>query len=383
MIPALYIHIPFCASICPFCSFAVRPDRLENHTPYFQHVRHEFGEMQHDLGPELTKVRSVYFGGGTPSRLLLDELREWVDWLHRVAGFESQAQWSIEANPEDMSPAYAEGLAELGFNRVSIGVQSFQEAGLRKLKRQHTPEKARRAVGVTLDSGFFDFNLDLMFGYPGQNKEMLLEDLAEMVSWTPSHISVYCLNIEEKTPLHRRGNWQQWQNDHEELISAMYHRIVEYLQENGYQQYEVSNFARKGYQSRQNLLNWNGRDYLGLGMGAHSLVNGWRWGNYRRWVDYRNSLAACRVPRHYHEQLSRIQLRDEQLMLGLRMNKGINLSGFQAAFDLDLEKCWKIRLEELRQAGMAIMDRGRLKLSVKGMLLADSITAELASLLEE
>lgn len=383
MVPALYVHIPFCSHICPFCSFAVRPDRFRSHRSYFAFVKREFRLLQDRSGLDLTRVRSVYFGGGTPSRLSLEELREWIEWLNDTAGFHPRAQWSIEANPEDLTPAYAGGLAELGFNRVSIGVQSFQDDCLQLLQRRHSAGNARLAVTALLESGISDFNLDLMFGYPGQSRDSLLADLTEMIAWEPTHLSVYCLNIEERTPLFRKPAWQQWQNENEDQISDMYHLIVDCLAENGFRQYEVSNFARKGRQSRQNLLNWNGRDYLGLGMGAHSLVNGERWGNHKRWVDYKTALAGGVPPRQYREKLDRTQLRDERLMLGLRMNKGLNLSGFQGNFNLDLDSCWLTRLSELEEAGLLTRRGGRLRLTVSGMLLADTITAELAALLEE
>jgi len=383
MIRALYVHVPFCAHICPFCSFAVRPDHVRNHTPYFQHLKREFSLLQAEQDLNLAGVRSVYFGGGTPSRLSLDELRAWVEWLTEIAGCSPGTCRSIEANPEDLGREYAGGLLELGFNRVSIGVQSFQENCLEILQRRHTPQMARQAVTALLEVGISDVNLDLMFGYPGQSLELLLRDLAELVDWAPAHVSVYCLTIEERTALSRKPAWRRWQDENEDLLVDMYHLIVEFLAGNGYRQYEVSNFSRKGRQSRHNLLNWGSRDYLGLGMGAHSLVGGARWGNHRRWADYRKALADGSLPRQYHDKLNRTQLRDEQLLLGLRMNKGLNLTGFQSAFDLKLADCWAERLRELAGAGMLVVERGRLRLTVKGMLLADTITAELAALLEK
>ncbi len=382
MIHALYLHIPFCHKICPFCSFAVRPDHHEKHAPYFELVKKEFELLKQEFDLDFSKVRSIYFGGGTPSRLSLVDLEEWVVWLAEVTGAGIQAQWSIEVNPEDMSSSYANGLVEMGFNRISLGIQSFSEECLKKLQRHHTPEDCRHAIHNILEADISDFNLDLMFGYPDQSLGQLQADLAELVRLKPTHISAYCLNIEEKTPLAKRPEWQKWQDTNEQEIATMFSCIVDFLADHGYRQYEISNFAKKGYQSRQNLINWNGKNYLGLGMGAHSLLDQQRWGNYKRWVDYKRALLAGRAPHQFLESLNVSQKRDEILMLSLRQKKGLNLSGFESAFTLDLKFLWHHRLEELRKADLVIIEHGRIRLTTAGMMLADAITADLSALLE-
>lgn len=333
--------------------------------------------------PDLSRVCSVYFGGGTPSRLSLAELQYWIDWLNETIDFSARTQWSIEVNPEDLSAPYASGLLRLGFNRISIGVQSFRDDGLQTLGRQHTAQMAREAIRNAQKAGFTDINLDLMFGYPRQDLKGVQVDLAEMVRWNPTHVSVYCLNIEDKTPLARKMAWQKWQNDQEVVISDMYGWIVDYLADNGYRQYEVSNFSLKGQQSRQNLFNWNGREYLGLGMGAHSFIKKRRWGNHRRWVDYKADLQVDRLPQQFQETLTAIQEQDEKLMLSLRQNKGLNLAAFEKALNPALAGPWKKRIAELQESGLAIADRGRLRLTGSGMLLADAITTDLSALLDK
>ncbi|MBT3225607.1 MAG: radical SAM family heme chaperone HemW [Deltaproteobacteria bacterium] len=381
-IPALYIHIPFCQKICPFCSFAVRRDDLQKHTPYFDMVKKEFALLTRAIPLDFSGIKSIYFGGGTPSRLPLTTLEQWVAWLDEKIGGKSRAQRSIEANPEDLSLAYGTGLVHLGFNRISLGVQSFWGQGLELLKRQHTPADSRQAISNVLQVGINDFNLDLMFGYPGQRLEHLQADLAEFVHWKPTHISAYCLNIEERTPLFKKPQWQRWQDDNETLIADMYRQVVLFLEDHGYRQYEVSNFAKKGHQSKQNLYNWCGKNYLGLGMGAHSLVYSQRWGNHKRWVDYKNALTAGRLPQQYHESLDLMNKRDEVLMLNLRQKKGLNLPSFESVYALDLEAVWGDELEKLESAGLVKTTSHRLQLTIAGLLLADEITAVLASLLD-
>lgn len=382
MIPALYIHIPFCQKICPFCSFAVRGDDQKMHTPYFEMVKEEFALLSQTTSLNFSGIKSIYFGGGTPSRLPLIALDQWVAWLNEKIGCISRIQRSIEINPEDMSFSYGSGLVDLGFNRVSLGVQSFRGQGLKQLKRQHTPQDSRQAISNILQTGIEDFNLDLMFGYPGQRLEHLQADLTEFVQWNPTHISAYCLNIEERTPLFKKPQWQQWQDENEVLITDMYREVVLFLEEHGYRQYEVSNFAKKGFHSKQNLYNWCGKEYLGLGMGAHSLVSSQRWGNHKRWVDYKRSLSAGRLPQKYHESLDLENKRDEVLILNLRQKKGLNLSAFESAYAPGSFTVWKDELEKLQSVGLAKIVNHRLQLTTSGMLLADEITTGLASRLD-
>ncbi|NQU65680.1 MAG: radical SAM family heme chaperone HemW [SAR324 cluster bacterium] len=381
-IHALYIHIPFCQKICPFCSFAVCRNDLQKHSPYFEMVKKEFDYLTHLMPLDFSGIQSVYFGGGTPSQLSLRSIGAWVAWLTEKVDASRQTQWSIEINPEDLSSEYGVGLVRLGFKRFSLGVQTFWGQGLERLKRQHTAEDSRQAITNVLRTGIEDFNLDLMFGYPDQSFKNLQSDLMEFVQWEPTHISAYCLSIEKKTPLYRKPQWQKWQDDNEKKIAAMYGQIVSFLGDYGYQQYEISNFAKKGYQSRQNLCNWSGENYLGLGMGAHSLIFPTRWGNHKRWVDYKNSLQAEHLPQQYHETLDFFERRDEALILSLRQNKGVDLSAFESEFGLDLSMYWGEELEKMKASGLVKITDHRLQLTVSGMLVADEITAVLASLLD-
>ncbi|MCP4754030.1 MAG: radical SAM family heme chaperone HemW [Proteobacteria bacterium] len=380
-IPAVYIHVPFCQKVCPFCSFAVVRDDRRKHARYFDLLAEELALFKKEKGIVLSGVRSVYFGGGSPSRLSGSELERLVAWLHRQIAAAADTQWSIEINPEDVSLEYARILKGLGFSRASLGVQSFSRSGLRKLGRTHTPEQSRMAIGVLREAGFKDLNLDLMFAYPGQSHESLVADLEEFVQLNPTHLSVYCLNIEEKTAIYRKSDWKRWQSDNEDLIARMYKTVVRFLEANGFRQYEISNFAKKGYRSRQNLLNWSGRNYLGIGMGAHSLLVPNRWGNFKRWVDYNRALESGRLPHEYCEVLDETAQRDEELMIGLRLSKGLNLSEFSAKYGIRLSALWREKLGILRKNHLARIEKDNLILTVEGMLLADEIAASLAALI--
>ena len=378
---ALYISIPFCNKICPFCSFAVIRDDPYKHRPYIEMIRKEFRLLISQREFVLSEFQSIYFGGGTPSRLSPVLLSSFVDWLHQTLPISSKAHWSIEVNPEDITASVAQNLSHLGFSRVSIGVQSFQTEGLRQLGRIHHPQQSRDAIKHLRQAGFKDINLDLLFGYPGQTLENLNKDLDEFILWDPSHISIYGLTIEEKTKFARIPYLAKWQRENELLISQMYEIIAQSLTQHRLIHYEISNFAKPGFESMQNIIYWSGKDYLSLGLGAHSLVYPHRWGNYKRWVDYRKSLELNQLPIQVKERLSLEEEMNEALMIKLRTIEGLNLNEFSVNYQLDLENRWKEKIHGLLNSQLITIEDDQLKLTLRGKLLADEITASLASLL--
>ena len=328
---------------------------------------------------DLYDIQSIYFGGGTPSRLSRELLSSLVGWIKTLVPSSLEIQWAIEVNPEDISQPHAYEMRKLGFSRVSVGVQSFQTEALYQLGRNHHPQQSRNAIKYLRQAGFEDINLDLMIAYPGQTLDSLKKDLEEFVSWDPTHISIYLLTIEEKTNFARKPHIRKWQAENELLISQMYETVIHFLAEQGINQYEISNFAKPGYQSTQNLIYWKGKNYLGLGLGSHSLIRPRRWGNHRRWVDYRQCLENDTSPVQETEKLGAEEEKNEKLMLQLRLTEGLDLKAFSLEFQLDLDKFWKNKLDEYIRSNLAIIENDRLKLTVSGMLLADEITASLAA----
>ena len=376
---ALYIHIPFCNKICPFCSFAVIRDNTDKHAIYTEMIRKEYNLVNQEIVFDLYDIQSIYFGGGTPSRLSRELLSSLVGWIKTLVPSSLEIQWAIEVNPEDISQPHAYEMRKLGFSRVSVGVQSFQTEALYQLGRNHHPQQSRNAIKYLRQAGFEDINLDLMIAYPGQTLDSLKKDLEEFVSWDPTHISIYLLTIEEKTNFARKPHIRKWQAENELLISQMYETVIHFLAEQGINQYEISNFAKPGYQSTQNLIYWKGKNYLGLGLGSHSLIRPRRWGNHRRWVDYRQCLENDTSPVQETEKLGAEEEKNEKLMLQLRLTEGLDLKAFSLEFQLDLDKFWKNKLDEYIRSNLAIIENDRLKLTVSGMLLADEITASLAA----
>lgn len=380
---AIYIHIPFCQIICPFCAFSVLPDDRDKHDLYVRLIQKELDLIPENIKKSMLLVRSVYFGGGTPSRLAIRYIGILVKWIRQSFSVASNAHWSIELNPEDVSLPYLKALKAIGFTRISLGVQSFNDLHLNKLGRVHDAESSNKATDAIIDAGFKDINLDLMYGFPGQTIETLKADLNQFVAKKVTHISAYGLDIEEKSKLNRKKDWKVWQRDNEILITQMYETIVHYLSLNGYEQYEISNFSIPGYSSLQNDLNWGGNNYLGLGMGAHSYVHPYRWANNKRWVDYKNALNRNQLPRDFYEKLSKTQQRDETIMVQTRLSSGLNMEAFSAKYSINIEKIWKQKLKQLIDNHLISKNNNTIKLTSKGMMLADEVASSLAALIPE
>lgn len=357
---SLYIHLPFCREICPFCGFAVLKDHRPERGFYLDLLEQEWQGLLETFNPEFSALRSIYLGGGTPSRLSLSELERLCSWLPA-----RPEQMSIEANPEDISPAYARGLADLGFNRVSLGTQSFSDRHLGLLGRQHRRQDILQALAALKQAGLKNFNVDLIFGYPGQSEADLAEDLKALIDTGCTHLSAYALSIEPKTPWARKTEYAQWTRDQEEQIAAAYRRVVETCTQAGLAQYEVSNFARPGFESLQNRSNWDRENYLGLGMGAHSLVGQRRLANWRRLKEYKAALLGQGPRWDLDEALSPAQVREEQWMLGLRRPEGIEVYPSEES----------PALEQSVKQGLAKRHGARIHLTLEGLLLADELTA--------
>ena len=381
-INGIYLHIPFCRSICSFCGFPVLPNQPKKHDDYLRLIQCEMSLLVKEMQPDFSKVISVYLGGGTPSLLPVKQLTPISQILKSLIGNQS-CQWSIEINPEDGNFEYLERLISLGFNRFSLGIQSFNTDTLELISRGHKANHCFSVLNHVRQLNVSDFNIDIMFGIPGQTINDLEKDLYTALEYNPTHISAYILNIEPKTKLNRKPEWAKWQKDHEQLISSYYLKVIDILSQNGLQQYEVSNFSKPGFESFQNIINWSGKNYLGIGMGAHSFIKECRWGNFRRWKEYKESIEKNQLPQDFVDQLSFYQKRDEYLMINLRLVNGVDLKKFSHQFKCNLLEYCQRKIEQLKQQGLITLQNDQLKLSRSGMLLADEITLNLCAILPD
>ena len=376
-ISALYVHIPFCHQICPFCSFAVRKNRPSAHREYLEAVLLE--TRRRAQGITISDLESLYIGGGTPSVLSSTEIIFLMQGIRQSWPLSKDCQISLECNPEDVQSNYLGTLLSSGVNRLSIGVQSFQQEFLKNLGRNHTVEHLRMNLIALKDVGWTNFNVDLMFGLPNQTLEQFQFDVKKALEWDPTHLSFYALELAEQTPYGKseriRKSWQ----DSQEITTDMYLWATEYLVNNGWEHYEVSNFAKPNYQGRMNQMVWNGSGYLGVGVGAHSYDGKSRWGNLRPLHRYLELLEENCWPTAFTETLTQTEKANEFLMLQLRQTKGLSLKKWEDDF---APKNWMDNhfavLRAWQKEGLLNWIGNRIVLTKKGLLVADALTAELS-----
>ncbi|MDH5561622.1 MAG: radical SAM family heme chaperone HemW [Deltaproteobacteria bacterium] len=378
-IHGIYIHIPFCRHICPFCSFAVIKNDPSRQTLYLDLLKREFELLKQSFEFDFSQVESIYLGGGTPSVLKLSVLKSLVKWLRSRFLKAASCEFSLEVNPEDVTDKRMDNYYQLGINRISLGLQSFSKSSLKILERKQAKKNFFSGLERMHQAGFKNINLDFLIGYPSQSYKSFLEDMNHFTGMRPEHLSLYILNIEPRTKAFKRPDWQEWQNKNEPLIQRMYLKAVDALEKSGLKQYEVSNFSRAGFESKQNLCNWNGKNYLGMGMGAHSYTGDQRWGNHKRWVDYKNAVNNNLLPREFTEKINASKKRDEKLMIGLRLNKGIDLDKWLKENKAEPTAGFYRFMENLIKNAMAEKKGNYFALTPTGMLLADEIAATLAS----
>lgn len=357
----LYLHIPFCHRVCPYCSFY-------KHTPGNTPIGAFLDALATETGRIDTPPRTLYLGGGTPSMLSPAHLQRLFAALHLRMDFSKLQEVTLEANPATFDLAKARVMRELGVTRVSLGIQSFSASVLRTLGREHDPQQAAESVPVLREAGIPQVNIDLMFSIPGQSENDWRDTLERAIALEPDHISAYNLTYEEDTAFFeslRRGEMDA----DEDRDSRQFHLADELLGAAGYCHYETSNYARPGAESTHNQGYWRGEDYLGLGPSAVSTIGRLRSRNVADTARYVQRIGSIGTAIDDSELLSDEQWRIERIALGLRTREGI-------ALDL-LDTAGRKRADLLSQQGMAAMTDGRLALTGIGRALVDPIVADL------
>lgn len=365
MSAGLYIHLPFCVTKCPYCDFFSVTERASRHR-LVEAVLHESDLRAGGLGP----FDTLYLGGGTPSCLELELLRGLIEGLSKRLYIEPTGkEWTVELNPEDVTDELLRGLREMGFGRVSLGVQSFHDDELSFLGRRHRAAKARWAIEATRRAGFEELSLDLMYGLSSrQSAARWCGSLDQALAFEPEHLSCYLLTLAEGTPLAEQSCRGQLELPGDEASADLFLLTSERLGEAGYEHYEVSNFAHgRGHRSRHNQRYWRHVPYLGLGPSAHSFDGARRWWNIASVEGYLDGLASGSLPTEGEEVLTEADLRLEALFLGLRTSDGV---------DLELVRTipgWEAVLEALAEEGLARIVEGRVAPTVRGLLMSDGL----------
>jgi oxygen-independent coproporphyrinogen-3 oxidase len=358
----LYIHIPFCLQICPYCSFykdIAGPGKAD---PLVDAVIREAELFGHASAPH-----TVFIGGGTPTALSVSQLERLFAGLQKHLDLSAVEEFTIEMNPATVTTRKAELLRGFGVNRVSMGVQSWDPQLLKVLGRVHDAEQVRKSFAILRAAGFDNLNLDLIYGVPGQTLSQWEDSVRQTAELQPEHISAYCLTYEEDTEFFERMARGEFRED-AESDAGFFERGVEMLSAAGYAQYEISNYARPGRECRHNLAYWQGADYLGLGPSAWSTVGERRWQNVPDTAAYVRAMEAGVRPLRNEEILAETTREAEKIAFGLRMNAGIDPARLAARHDL---------VAGLREEGL-LEDHGpRVRLTARGRLLADEIASEL------
>jgi oxygen-independent coproporphyrinogen III oxidase len=383
---SLYIHIPFCEHKCIYCDFySIAPNEgsLRSELPTTRFVESLDKELDLRSRDERFQVsyETMFLGGGTPSLLSIKELESILASVRRSFVIEPGAEITIETNPGTVNREKLQAFRSLGINRVSIGVQSFHESDLRFLTRIHSSEQAKQCVRDARAAGFENVSLDLMFALPMQTKELWQSNLEQAIALDPSHISCYSLIVEPNTPLSRMVETRQISVLGVEEDATLYELTIEQLAKHGFEQYEVSNFAKPGFKSLHNRNYWNHSNYLGFGPSAHSFwttVDGKespeRWWNVSSVIGYDEKLSNGCLPVAGSERLTVQQRLEEELFLGLR-SEGIDIAGFRRRYGKDLFVEHRSPFHDLLKNNMAVVEQGKLRLTSKGYLICDEICA--------
>lgn len=364
MIRHLYVHIPFCPKVCPYCSFYKEASDRNKTQRFLDAVLRELDQKQKTftLQPE-----TLFFGGGTPSALSTAQLDFLLNGLSERLDLSHLQEWTLEMNPATVSQEKASRLRALGVNRISMGVQAWDAPTLQALGRVHSAEQALRSYEILREGGFDNVNLDLIFGTPGQSSEAWFTTLDRTIALAPEHISAYCLTYEKDTEFFRRFQAGEMQQDND-FDADLYEGSIERLEAAGYTHYETSNYAQNGRECAHNFAYWTGRDYLGLGPSAFSTIGMDRWKNIPDTDAYCHLIETAGEARSFHESVTPAILQSEQIAFGLRTNRGVALEQLQNQLD---------QVAGLTADGFLKQGGGRIFLTRRGRLVADSVAERL------
>lgn len=368
---SLYLHIPFCKKKCAYCDFVSLAKSPEYQHNYISALIKEIEKSR--VLASLYNIDTVYIGGGTPSFLSEESIDNLLKAIHKNFKLDNVREFTFECNPESLDESKLRLLKKYAINRISLGLQSTDEYELIFLRRSHNFETFLNSYKLIRQVGFKNVSIDLMFAIPTQTIASFSKSLEKVVSLEPEHISCYSLIIEENTLMNRWLNEGKISAFDDDTYVDMYRFMINFLNKSGYSQYEISNFAKSGFESLHNSAYWIRQDYLGLGVAAHSLINNGRFSNVNNVDEYMLRLLESKSPTDLDslEKLTNHDILNERIFLGLRMNTGIELSDFEQ-IDGFYEKCIK-----LKNLGLIEFFEKRIRLTQKGRELSNSVFSEL------
>jgi oxygen-independent coproporphyrinogen III oxidase len=376
-VEALYVHVPFCHRKCHYCDFysitRQAPERMNHYVDLVLREAEEWTE--HAKGPT-TRLRTIFFGGGTPTLLPVEQMRRLILGLGQRFDFSLVDEFTVEANPATLSDEFAAMLREVGVDRMSFGAQSFDRAELATLERHHDPDDVPRSIAIARAAGFTRLNVDLIYAIPGQTLASWAASLERVIELRTPHVSCYGLTFEPNTPIAVKKRLGTMIPAEESLELDMMRHARTRLAAVDRPAYEISNYATPAEECRHNLVYWTGGNYIGLGPSAASHVSGWRWKNRPHLGEWENAIASNRFPAIDVEHLTPAHRAGELAMLMLRLTDGLNLTTFSDRTGHDARLLFARQIAQLAPTGLITLDHHAIRLTDRALSVADAVAAE-------
>ena len=371
----IYVHIPFCKKKCKYCDFISFSCDEEIYTKYVEALINEIKNTSKNIISSIHEVSTIYIGGGTPSLIDSKYIEEIIETIYQNIRVAGNAEITIEVNPGTVTSEKLETYKKLGINRLSIGLQTTDNELLSLIGRIHTYEEFLDTYNMAREIGFTNINVDLMLALPTQTEKMLVDSLLKVINLNPNHISLYSLILEEGTVLEKEIEEGKYKLVDEELERKMYHKTKNILEKNGYNHYEISNFAKKGFESKHNLDCWDQREYLGFGLAAHSYYRNKRFSNTNDLDEYINNISKFNFTKNVevHELQDREAKAKEFMLLGLRKINGVSISEFERRFRVHPLFYFRFEISRLDEEGLLEVELDDIRLTKKGLDLANQV----------
>ena len=361
-----YVHIPFCTQICYYCDFSKVFIKNQPVDAYLEHL------IQETRSYEIGKLRTLYIGGGTPTALSAQQLAYLLTELPKVMDLSEVEEFTIEANPGDLDPDKIAVLKDSQVNRVSLGVQTFDNKMLKKIGRSHQEQDIYDNIRHLKQAGFDNISIDLIYALPGQSMDQVKENVAKAIDLDIPHMSLYSLILENHTVFMNRMRRGKLPLPKEELEAEMFEYIIEELEKAGFEHYEISNFSKPGFESRHNLVYWDNAEYYGLGAGASGYVDGIRYKNHGPIRHYLEAVEAGKA-RITEEHLTLEEKMEEELFLGLRKKTGVSKAHFEDKFGVSFDQRYGQVVASLTEQGLLVPDDKQVRMTKRGLFLGDIV----------
>ncbi|HEN2512366.1 TPA: oxygen-independent coproporphyrinogen III oxidase [Streptococcus agalactiae] len=361
-----YVHIPFCTQICYYCDFSKVFIKNQPVDAYLQALIREFRSY------DITELRTLYIGGGTPTSISAVQLDYLLTELSRDLNLNTLEEFTIEANPGDLTVDKIEVLQKSAVNRVSLGVQTFNDKHLKRIGRSHNEAQIYSTIDALKTAGFQNISIDLIYALPGQTMDDVRSNVAKALSLNIPHLSLYSLILEHHTVFMNKMRRGKLHLPTEDLEAEMFEYIISEMERNGFEHYEISNFTKPGFESRHNLMYWDNVEYYGVGAGASGYLDGIRYRNRGPIQHYLKGVSEGNA-RLSEEVLSKNEMMEEELFLGLRKKEGVSIGKFEQKFGTSFEKSYGQIVQELQSDGLLKENNGFIQMTKKGLFLGDTV----------